>query len=45
LEPSDVVVKTAGHAVDQLGLLGSPHEPVDDGHSHYSRVEPEHAHG
>ena len=45
LEPSDVVVKTAGHAVDQLGLLGSPHEPVDDGHSHYSRAEPEHAHG
>ena len=45
LDPSDVVVKTAGHAVDQLGLLGSPHEPVDDGHSHYSRVEPEHAHG
>jgi hypothetical protein len=28
------------HAVDQLGLLGSPHEPVDDGHSHYSRAEP-----
>jgi predicted PurR-regulated permease PerM len=45
LEPSDVVVKTVGHAVDQLGLLGSPCEPVDDGHSHYSRAEPEHAHG
>jgi predicted PurR-regulated permease PerM len=45
LDPSDVVVKTAGHAVDQLGLLGSPHEPVDDGHSHYSRAEPAHAHG
>jgi predicted PurR-regulated permease PerM len=43
LSAGDVVVKTVGHAVDQLGLLGSPHEAVDDGHSHHSRPEPEHA--
>jgi predicted PurR-regulated permease PerM len=40
LSASDVVVKTVGHAVDQLGLLGSPHDAVDDGHSHHSRLEP-----
>jgi predicted PurR-regulated permease PerM len=43
LASSDLVVKTIGHAVDQLGLLGSPHEAVDDGHTHSSRAEPEHA--
>jgi hypothetical protein len=44
LAPSDVVVKTVGHAVDQLGLLGSPAEAVDDGTSRQREDEPEPAH-